>query len=240
MDRLLGILLLLLVVGMVIVALRPPAEAPQTDGAPQAAGPATVLAAGAATLAGATGAAEAAPVADDGDCERRLSEMGAVFEPVEPIAEGECGAPRPLKVSAAGLPLSPAIVTRCEVALALATWTRHVLIPSAELHLGRAPSGLSMGDSYLCRDRRGDGSTKMSEHAFANAVDVMAVQFGEESVSVQPRAGTADAARAFQAAVRGGACAYFTTVLGPGADAAHDDHLHLDLIQRDSGYRMCQ
>jgi len=29
-------------------------------------------------------------------------------------------------------------------------------------------------------------------------------------------------------------------VLGPGADAQHESHIHLDLIERTHGYRMCQ
>ncbi|MFD0463084.1 extensin family protein [Microvirga aerilata] len=45
---------------------------------------------------------------------------------------------------------------------------------------------------------------------------------------------------AFQAAVQKAACPIFTTVLGPGSDAAHGDHLHLDLRQRKGDYRICQ
>ncbi|MBC7084727.1 MAG: extensin family protein, partial [Firmicutes bacterium] len=36
------------------------------------------------------------------------------------------------------------------------------------------------------------------------------------------------------------ACLYFTTVLSPGSDDAHKDHLHLDVIERKSGYRFCR
>ncbi|HME28328.1 MAG TPA: extensin family protein, partial [Pseudolabrys sp.] len=32
----------------------------------------------------------------------------------------------------------------------------------------------------------------------------------------------------------------FTTVLGPGSDSQHDSHIHLDLIERRQGFRMCQ
>ena len=42
------------------------------------------------------------------------------------------------------------------------------------------------------------------------------------------------------AAIRGAACLYFTTVLGPGSNAAHDDHLHLDVKARNGGYRICE
>ncbi|HKD27934.1 MAG TPA: extensin family protein [Xanthobacteraceae bacterium] len=43
-------------------------------------------------------------------------------------------------------------------------------------------------------------------------------------------------------AVRSAACGWFTTVLSPGADAAHTDHLHVDMAQHGTRdrYRICQ
>ncbi len=46
--------------------------------------------------------------------------------------------------------------------------------------------------------------------------------------------------RALQAGIRGGACAFFTTVLGPTTNAAHSDHFHLDMAERSSGFRLCE
>jgi hypothetical protein len=42
------------------------------------------------------------------------------------------------------------------------------------------------------------------------------------------------------AEMRVSACKRFTTVLAPGADKAHANHLHVDLAKRRGGYRMCQ
>jgi hypothetical protein len=38
------------------------------------------------------------------------------------------------------------------------------------------------------------------------------------------------------------ACGWFTTILGPGSDPAHADHLHVDIQQHGSSdrYRICQ
>lgn len=47
-------------------------------------------------------------------------------------------------------------------------------------------------------------------------------------------------ASAFQDAIRASACLDFTTVLGPGSNASHDNHLHLDIIARSKGYRLCE
>jgi hypothetical protein len=36
------------------------------------------------------------------------------------------------------------------------------------------------------------------------------------------------------------ACGRFPTVLGPGSDWYHEDHIHLDLMERRNNYRICQ
>lgn len=46
--------------------------------------------------------------------------------------------------------------------------------------------------------------------------------------------------RPLREAIKKGACNRFTTVLGPGSDSSHKDHLHLDMRQRPRGYRICQ
>ena len=35
-------------------------------------------------------------------------------------------------------------------------------------------------------------------------------------------------------------CARFSTVLGPSSDWYHEDHIHLDLMERRNNYRICQ
>ena len=36
------------------------------------------------------------------------------------------------------------------------------------------------------------------------------------------------------------ACTNFTTVLGPGSDSYHENHIHVDLLERPGSYRLCQ
>jgi hypothetical protein len=47
------------------------------------------------------------------------------------------------------------------------------------------------------------------------------------------------ASKDFREVLRTTACARFTTVLGP-SDGFHEDHIHIDLLQRRDGYRICQ
>ncbi len=177
-------------------------------------------------------------------CEAALRSLGAKFSVGEPIkGESICGWPRPLKLQTLGrkVQVTGDPQVRCEVARALAQWSREVVKPTAKLHLDEELSKIIISTSYQCRRRNKSATGKVSEHGFANGVDVMGFELKDQRrVMVAPRIGGVDPERAFQAAVRGGSCAYFTTVLGPTTNAAHASHLHLDLAIRRGGYRLCQ
>jgi hypothetical protein len=87
------------------------------------------------------------------------------------------------------------------------------------------------GTSYMCRPRVGGGEAFTSEHGFANAVDVVGFNLGDgRMVSVKENwmpAASPEGKLLRQS--HGAACGTFTTVLGPEANADHEDHLHLDL-----------
>lgn len=177
-------------------------------------------------------------------CETKLRHYGASFTVMKEIdGSGQCGSPRPLNLKKlkGGIGIAGDVIVRCEMALALARWTSNVVIPSAQLHLKAKPTKLNISTSYKCRRRNNNKKARLSEHAFANGIDFMGVSFDQGNpMKIQEHNGSSSAVRAFQAAIRGGACAYFTTVIGPMTNAAHADHLHLDLAERRNGYRVCQ
>ena len=179
-------------------------------------------------------------------CKAALSALGASFEPVSSIAEArddDCGIERPIKVStiAPGVVLRPDAVMRCPTALALAEWVRDDVLPAARALPSRGRLiAIDHGSTYVCRRRNNRSTGKLSEHAFGNAVDVMGFRFSEgKPLRVEPRAPGGPAAR-FQRTVRQASCEHFTTVIGPGTDRSHADHLHLDIKQRRGGYRLCR
>ena len=87
-------------------------------------------------------------------------------------------------------------------------------------------------------DRRGPYSWRLSEHATGNALDLAGLRLDDgRDLSL---AGKDAATRSMREGVRTSACARFKTVLGPGSDASHKDHLHLDMRQRPRDYRICQ
>ncbi|MEM7694980.1 MAG: extensin family protein [Pseudomonadota bacterium] len=185
-----------------------------------------------------------APAAGRG-CEGRLARAGVTFTRLPAISEGACGAKRPLKVtSIKGVALSPAATLRCGVASATADWVADVLKPAARRHMRSAPKTLHVAASYHCRVRRNGrrGNRRLSEHGFANAIDIRAFTFANgKTVSVQfAGSGRPRGQDRFQKAVRAGACGPFKTVLGPGSDSAHGDHLHFDLAQRRRGGTYCR
>ena len=88
-----------------------------------------------------------------------------------------------------------------------------------------------MFGAYSCRSVDNIAGARLSEHAFGNAVDVAGFTLADgrmlEFVRDWKSAATQEAA--FLHEVHAGACQYFTTVLGPGADVFHYNHIHLDL-----------
>ncbi|HKG76660.1 MAG TPA: extensin family protein [Beijerinckiaceae bacterium] len=180
--------------------------------------------------------------ADEKACRERLTQLGVRYHPLPPIMEGECGAPWPLRVSALSdtLALAPSITTTCPIAEALTRWTFEAVAPAASRELESRPKQIAVGTSYECRGRNRQQGAKLSEHAFGDAVDIMGFQFDAgKTMQVGPLSAETPEGR-FQAAIRGEACRYFTTVLGPGSDESHKDHLHLDLKSRAKGFRLCQ
>jgi hypothetical protein len=178
---------------------------------------------------------------DDEACRARLKRLGATFEPLGPIAEGQCTAPLPLKVTALadGIALRPAATLTCRAAEGLARWATEVQV-EAQRAFAKPLTGLDLGGTYVCRGQNHDADAKLSDHAFAAAIDVMAFSVAGRA-PIPVRGGAGDPAEAsFLQASRTKACAFFRTVLGPGSNAAHSNHLHLDERERNAGHRLCE
>ena len=180
---------------------------------------------------------------DEEACRTRLSGQGTRFELLPALSDAQgCGAPEPLRVhSLAGVNLAAPITLRCRMAEALAKWMTEVVIPTAEQQLKAKPTALLVGTSYYCRIRNNRTGAKLSEHAFANAIDLSGFTFdAHEGIRIVDLPDSNTSEGRFLAEIRAKACDHFSTVLGPGSDEAHRDHLHLDVQVRSRGYRLCQ
>ena len=157
-------------------------------------------------------------------------------ETAPPLSEGICGERSPLVVTGVMsrgrmVPLSSPVTTNCEMASALPGWVASV-DGYASAMLESPVATVMTGTSYMCRERvSGEKTDFTSEHGFANAVDVTGFTLADGRV-VDVTKNWLPAAEPEGRLLRlahDAACAGFTTVLGPEANAEHHDHLHLDL-----------
>ena len=94
--------------------------------------------------------------------------------------------------------------------------------------------------SYSCRPRNNQRGARLSEHGLGNAIDIGAftLQSGRK-VNVEHGWFGSSSESSFLRNVRAYACNDFMTVLGPGSDYEHRNHIHLDLEVRRNGNHYC-
>jgi hypothetical protein len=186
-------------------------------------------------------------------CQIRLASAGAVFTSFGELVDlvpAACGGPDVVLLRRIVLPdltevaVEPPATLRCEMAEAVTDFVRDDLVPAAAA-MGAPPSAIENVDSYDCRSRNRIAGARLSEHGRANALDIRTVRLRDGRVvrladPAEPQGGIQEILRVFRTVVKTAACSRFTTVLGPGSDGYHEDHIHLDRIERHSGYRICQ
>jgi hypothetical protein len=137
------------------------------------------------------------------------------------------------------LPQEP--IVSCEFAEKLTGWLGSVVAPVVAGRMSADLRAVRTGPGYECRNRNGAANGKLSEHALGKAIDIMSFELsGGKSIPIKPDGD--ETGQNVVASVRTAACGWFTTVLGPGADEAHANHLHVDMLLHGSSdrYRICQ
>ena len=186
-------------------------------------------------------AAAAAPAAPSA-CQVRLAKI-AVFQPLPTlVGPGECGAVDAVHLDAVILPdqskvaVTPAGVLRCPMAEELAHWVREDVAPTAT-KLGSPLRVLDNFDSYECRGRNRVRGATLSEHGRADAIDVRLFKLADgRSLTLTD----VNVDKAWREIIKASVCARFSTVLGPGSDGNHEEHIHLDLAERRNNYKLCE
>ena len=176
-------------------------------------------------------------------CRLALTEEIAIAPSIPDIkGPGGCGGEDLVRLEAIVLPdkhkvpVKPAAILRCKMATAIADWIRSDIVPIVA-KLGSTVSDLDNFDSFECRGRNRVAGAQLSEHGRANALDVRAIKLANgKSIYFTDRT----VAREVRESVLHSVCARFPTVLGPGSDWYHEDHIHLDLMERRNNYRICQ
>ena len=165
---------------------------------------------------------------------------------VAPLADNECGERSPLQLTAIGkdnpLPFAAPITTNCAMAVTLAQWAKEVHTAALK-SFGAEIESIATGSDYQCRKVNRGLTGRTSEHAFANALDIMSFRLknGQTTELTSGWNGKPEE-KEFWRAVHKTSCDMFMTVIGPDGDAAHKTNLHLDqgCHGKDCTARICQ
>jgi hypothetical protein len=197
------------------------------------------------TVSNAPGAREADP------CLESLRAAGFEIEPTEPpqVSNELCRIDTPVRLKVVPVPSKPETSVRladqptlaCRFAERFGHWIGDLVAPLVAGIKQTELKAVRTGPGFECRNRNRVQTGKLSAHAEGLAIDITGFELANGStLRIKPEVGTApDPALA---SLRTAACGWFTTVLGPGSDAAHHDHLHVDIQQHGSSdrYRICQ
>lgn len=141
-----------------------------------------------------------------------------------------CGYDDAVRLQSSGVDYGGRILLRCPAMLGLVLWERHVLAPQAEQHFGRKVASVGQLGTYVCRNIGGQKGRRLSEHAYANAIDIAGFTLeGGEHVSIARDWKDAGAKGRFLREARDGACRIFGVTLSPDYNEAHANHFHLDM-----------
>lgn len=146
---------------------------------------------------------------------------------------GICGLTMPLKVAALAGGTVSLVTTQtlgCPITAALDEWVTNVVQPAALARYGQPVTEVKSMGSYACRSMNHQG-VRISEHGFGNAMDIggFVLLDGREITFVRDWTRGSERDKAFLREVQAGACTIFTTVLAPGSDMFHYNHMHVDL-----------
>ena len=185
-----------------------------------------------------TAAAPAQPSA----CQLRLAKIAAFQALPVLVGPGDCGAADAVLMDTVMLPdqtkvaVTPPATLRCPMAEQVAQWVRQDVAPAMK-DFAPPLRGLDNFASYDCRGRNNIRAAQLSEHGHADALDVRAFKLADgQSIGLTD----VNVAKDWREGIRSSACARFSTVLGPGSDGYHEEHIHLDLAERRNGYKLCE
>ena len=182
---------------------------------------------------------------DRAGCLALLETSGLAFTALEPRGIDQCRVADAVRLNAgqAMLSLAPAsIAPSCPVMIGMLIWQTQVVQPQAQEIFGAQVARIETFGSFSCRRMYGRDSGAWSEHATADAIDVSGFVLTDgRRISVLADWSGGDDKALFLKRVRDGACEVFSTVLSPDYNAAHNDHLHIDLADRGTmGWRACR
>ena len=167
--------------------------------------------------------------------ERRVA-LSPFIQPAAHEIDGPsiCGLTRPLKVTAlqnGAVLFSSTQTLDCPMVAALDSWLAEVVQPAAQARFGQNVVQVDSMGSYNCRGMNNQIGARLSEHSFGNALDIGGFQLadGRRITLVHDWWRGEPQTQAFLHDLHNGACDRFSTVLSPGSNPFHYNHIHVDL-----------
>ena len=182
-------------------------------------------------------------------CLATLKAKQVNFEVVaQPAGSPACVVEQPVQlrsvlIGGAILQLPDHPILNCKFAVQFTSWLQELGGPAAVEKEGSALTHFYTGPGFECRGRNGDTSAKISEHGYGNAVDIERLKFSDGlMILVHDAPDLTAPGYDVLKAMRASACTRFTTVLGPGSNAAHREHFHFDsgTHGKSGTYRICE
>lgn len=158
------------------------------------------------------------------------------YPPAERVPLGRQQGP----VTVGAVAVQPAATLACPIVSALDKWFADAVQPAAIKWFGAPVAEIRQISAYSCRGMNGQRGAHISEHAFGNALDIASFTLADgRKISVKDGWRGLPEEQGFLRDVQGAACQQFLTVLAPGSNAFHYDHIHVDLMRRSSGRAIC-
>jgi hypothetical protein len=162
----------------------------------------------------------------------------------QPPAENlpRLGPPQGNSVGAFGpVAVRPAATLACPIVSVLDRWLTEAVQPAAQRWFGARVVEIKQISAYSCRGMNGDSRAHISEHAFGNALDIAGFTLADgRHITVKDGWKGMPEEQGFLRDIEAAACQHFTTVLAPGSNVYHYDHIHVDLMRRASRRLICQ
>lgn len=159
-------------------------------------------------------------------------------------------APRPLPalgpargsvMTTSAVQVKPAATLACPMVSALDKWIVDAVQPAAMRWFNSPVAEIKQISAYSCRGMNGNSYARISEHAFGNALDIASFTLADgRRIGVKEGWRGLPEEQGFLRDVQAAACQQFSTVLAPGSNIYHYDHIHVDLMRRSSGRGICQ
>jgi hypothetical protein len=148
----------------------------------------------------------------------------------------------PMVTASAGpVEVQPPATLACPIVSALDQWINNAVQPAAQRWFRQPVVEIKQISAYSCRGMNGNPNAHISEHAFGNALDVAEFDLADgHKVSVQYGWKGSPEEQGFLHDVQLAACNDFTTVLAPGANVYHYNHIHVDLMRHYDGRHICE